>query len=353
MDLYWFPPRLFEERLPATLRERGPRVVDTAAGPTWMVGGVTWGPSGSMPGQDQNIPNVFARAGLQGGAFRPSSPALRLEDMDRDGVHAQVIYGPVRRFEMADRALRLACLRAYNDWAAEFSAHDPNRLCMLAILPADDPADAAVELQRAAGLGHRGAVLPIFESDRPVFGPAWSRLWDAASDTGLPISFHIAGGVHSLRASTGSWELSAYVTVLPAQLDEALAGMIFSGELERHPNVRLVLGESGIGWIPYMIERMDHVFPKYLDSVEDYRLSRAPSAIFRDQVLATFQDDRFGVRAIADIGADNVMWASDYPHPDSTFPNSRRVIEESFRGVDESVTRKVVCDNAARLYRFP
>src|SRR5438128_2385273 len=164
MDLYWFPLRLFEERLPAELRARGPRVVDSAGGPTWMVEGVPWGPSGSMPGQNQNIPNVFARAGLEGKAFRPSTPALRLEDMDRDGVYAQVIYGPVRPFEMAEPALKLACLRAYNDWAAEFSAYDPNRLCMLALLPVDDPAEAMAELKRVAGLGHRGAVVPIFES---------------------------------------------------------------------------------------------------------------------------------------------------------------------------------------------
>jgi predicted TIM-barrel fold metal-dependent hydrolase len=351
MDMHAFPPTLFEERLPAQIKDRAPRVVDSPEGKIWMAEGERWGLSGRAI--NARMPNIFDRAGLpDNGGFRPSTPELRLEDMDRDGVYAQVIYGPPGGIKLKDKALQTACLQAYNDWGAEFNSVDPNRLCVLPILPSVDAETAAAELRRAARLGHRGALFSIFESDKPAFDEYWNPFWAAANETGLPISFHLIGGAYSLRSNPGSWEMPAFVSIVPMQLDEAMSGMIFSGMLERFPNVKLVLGESGIGWVPYLVERMDHEYHKYYDTVRDYRLKRPPSEIFHDQVFVTYEDDPLGVRLIPQLGPENVMWASDYPHPDSTFPHSRRVIEEQFAGMDESVKQKVCCDNAARLYHI-
>lgn len=350
MDLHTLPPKLFVERLPAALKDRAPRVVETPDGPMWMADDQRWGPSG--PARTSNMPSVFARAGIEDDGFRPSTPALRLEDMDRDGIYAQVIYGPVRPFALRDPALKVACLAAYNDWGAEFNAYNPNRLCVLPILPAHDPKAAAAELERVAKLGHRGVIFSIFESETPVFRPEWDPFWAAANETGLPVSFHLSGGTYSLHSNPGSWEMPAYVSVVPMQLDEALAGTIFAGILERFPNVKLVLGESGIGWVPYLVERMDHEYHKYFDTIRDIRLKRPPSAYFHDQVFVTYEEDPLGVQLIPRLGPDNVMWASDYPHPDSTFPYSRQAIDEQFAGMDEAIKQKVCCDNAARLYHI-
>jgi len=351
MDTNALPPDLWTARLPAAQREGGPRVEETADGRRfWTVGGTPVSPSGSF---DRRLPSAIARAGLEDDGYRPSNPRLRLADMDRDGIEGSVIYGPITGLVpavMRDPALRHACFRAYNDWAAEFNATDPRRLCMLAMLPADDPAAAAAEVERAARLGHRGVQLGHFEAATPIHDRAWEPLWAACAAAGLPLSFHLIGGTYLLRLNPGSWEMVAFAAVAPMQLDEVLVTVVLSGILERHPRLRVVLGESGIGWVPYVLERMEHEHDKYAGRTRDHRCALRPSELFRRQVYVTFEEDRLGIGLIEDIGADNVMWASDYPHPDSTFPESRHAVEEAFRDVDSEVTRKIVAENCARLY---
>jgi predicted TIM-barrel fold metal-dependent hydrolase len=344
MDLHSWPPDLFARRLPAAVRDEAPRVVQGPDGPMWMVEDTPLGPSG------RSISSL--KLGLPDTGFRPSTPALRLEDMDLDGIQTQVIYGPPRGFSLKNKRVASACMQAYNDWGVEFNRADPQRLCLLAMLPAHDPEAAAAEVRRVAASGHRGAQFNIFEPGKPPFDPYWEPFWEAAEETGLPISFHLSGGTYSLFSRPGSWEMPAFVTIAPMQLDEAMVGMVFSGALERHPGLRIVLGESGIGWVPYVVQRMDHEYRKYNARTQDYQLRREPSAIFHDQVFLTYEDDPLGVSLIPLFGEDNVMWASDYPHPDSTFPNSRKVIEEQFAGVGAAIKQKVCYENAARLYGF-
>jgi predicted TIM-barrel fold metal-dependent hydrolase len=134
------------------------------------------------------------------------------------------------------------------------------------------------------------------------------------------------------------------------QLDEVLASVILAGVCERHPKLRLVLGESGIGWIPYLLERLDDTWEERL--TDDCPLSMLPSAYFKRQIYATFQKDPHGVAAMTRIAPDNVMWGSDYPHRDGTWPFSRKVIEDQFRGVDEAIARKMLWENVRRVYRI-
>ncbi len=343
LDIHAMPPGVFEERLPAALRERGPRVVDTQDGPFWLVEGKPLSPSGRKA------------AGLirsEGHGFRPGDPHARLEDMDRDGVHAHVIYSPTTtqlRFE--DPLLRAACLAAYNDWAAEFNRAAPDRLFALADLPCHEPGAARAELLRAAKLGLRGAIVHQFQGADPIFEPSWEPFWDAVQETGLPISVHLGPGTHSLRPQLGSWRFPAFVAVVPIQLDEVLSGMIFSGMLEKRPRARLVLGEAGLGWVPYVIERLDHEHHKYFENTRDHRLSMLPSEIFARQVYVTYEEEKLGVQLIPQIGIRNVMWASDYPHGDSTWPHSRRAIADSpLAALGAEAVRRIVCENAAEVY---
>jgi predicted TIM-barrel fold metal-dependent hydrolase len=142
------------------------------------------------------------------------------------------------------------------------------------------------------------------------------------------------------------------------QMDEPLAAVIFSGALERHPGLRIVLAETGIGWLPYMLERMDDTYQRFVDAADYWRangglrLSMPPSEYWKRQIWATFQLDLVGLRLVDVLGASRVMWASDYPHADSTWPDSRRAIEENFRGVAEATRRRILCDNARELYRL-
>ncbi len=344
MDVHVLPPDLFQERLPAKWRERGPQVRETDDGPFWFVDGNRSSPSGRKG-------TGYISADDHG--FRPGDPKTRLEDMDRDGIYCHVVYGPTTtQLRFQDPELHAVCSIAYNDWAAEFNKVDPNRLVLLPDLPSTSPQAAVDELQRVAGLGHRGAIISnhVGRGD-PIFEASWLPFWDAAQDVGLPIHVHLSGGNHSLRAQLGSWRMPAFVAVVPMQLDETLAGMIFSGVLEQRPNLKFVMGEAGLGWIPYVIERLDHELHKYGPQIKDYKLQTLPSEIFARQIYTTYEDEKLGVELIPRIGVDNVMWASDYPHGDSTWPHSRKAIDESpISTLGEEAVRKITCENAARLY---
>jgi len=296
--------------------------------------------------------SAIGRAGIEDDGYRPGSPKLRLEDMDLDGLRASVIYGPLALgFPISDPTLQTACYAAWNDWAVqEFNAHAPDRLCVLAFLPSHSAETAAAELQRCAEIGHRGAILDVFSVD--LGDPAWDALWAAAQDTRLPISFHLKGGSwSSLSYRMGRWQSAAFASILPLQLDEALATMIFSGALERHPDLTLVLAEVGLGWLPYFLARMDLEWLALKDKL-DYAPTTSPSELFRRQVIAAFEDDVLATQAIPMIGAGSCMWASDYPHTDSTFPRSQEAVAEMFANLPDEDRRKITATNCARLYGF-
>jgi predicted TIM-barrel fold metal-dependent hydrolase len=344
MDLHAMPADVWETRLPAPMRERGPRVLDTDDGPYWHLDGQPIMPSGRKPG------GLIERH--QHG-FRPSTPEHRLEDMDRDNVHTQVIYGPPGSLRFADKDLQTAVYQAYNDWGAEFNANDPDRLVLLPLIPSHDGELAAKELERCIAMGHRGCLIDEHVIEPPLWDASWFRFWDVADEASVPVSVHLGGGLRSIKAMRNSWTFPAMVAIIPMQLDEIVVGMIFSGVLEQRPNVTLVLGESGLGWIPYVLDRMDHEHHNYFEKTEDHRLSMTPRELFHRQVIATFEEDDLGIELIDRIGVDNVCWASDYPHGDSTWPNSMQAIMDTQLGnVAPDVRRKVIHDNAARIYNI-
>lgn len=349
LDLWNLPREVWEGRLASTWGERGPRVTEINGGKWWTCDGSVLGMFGmrGMPGL-----SATTRTGVEDDGFRASNPELRLADMDLDGVRASVIYGPnLLGLAINDVELKAAVLAAYNDWAVEFNQHAPDRLCVLPVLPTHAPQAAVAELERVARNGHRGAIINPFEflpSD-----PTWEPLWAAAAACGLPLSFHIGGGTSRLNVAWGGWELAAWAAVTPKNMDEPLAMMIFAGPLERHPDLKLVFAECGVGWLPYFIARMDQMFEKHTPKATDYRIKTKPSELFRRQIMATFEEEPFGPQLIPLVGADNCMWASDYPHPDSTFPHSRDAIAEAFRGLDAGLVEKVTVTNCKRLYGFP
>jgi len=354
LDLPAVPPGLWESRLPRTLAPRGLRVVESDGKRRWICDGRVLGPSGAANRELLKKLSAIGRAGIEDDGYRAGIPKLRLEDMDRDHLWASVIYGPLAiGLPIADPELQSACYAAWNDWAVEeFNATAPERLCVLGFLPSHAPEAAAAELERCAALGHRGAVIDVFEID--LSDPAWDRLWRAAEETRLPISFHLKGGMWSpalQKRRIGKWPYAAYASLLPMQLDEPLALMIFSGALERHPGLRLVLAEAGIGWVPYFLGRMDLEW-KALRAQLDYAPAVPPSELFRRQVLVTFEEEALGAELLPLVGADQCMWASDYPHTDSTFPHSLEAIEEALGTLSTEDRRKVTATNCAELYGF-
>jgi predicted TIM-barrel fold metal-dependent hydrolase len=355
MDLCYIPPGMWQERVPAQWRERAPRVARGERGPVWVREGEVWGTWGSKRADKRKV--VFDLVGLpeepEPGVFRPASPRYRLADMDADGVEAHVIYNFLD-WPFTDQTLKAECLKAYNSWLAEeFCVADRDRLIGLPTLPAHEAEEAAAELQRVQKLGLRGAIFDVFGAVLPIFDAAWERLWAAAAESGIALSVHIGGGCHTLGPrgprSYGTWQHAARAAVGCVQLDEVLATVIFSGILERHPNLKLVLGESSIGWVPFVLERLEFEYRNY-GHIADFAGRLPPTEYFRRQVYVTFQDEVLGVQQIPAIGADNVMWASDYPHADGTYPHSEAAVERIFAGVAPEIRHKATRENARRLY---
>jgi len=354
LDLRAVPPRLWEDRLSAADAARAPRVVERDGERTWVCEDRVLGGSGNpRAGGLLKGLTAIGRAGIEDDGYRAGTAALRLADMDRDGLRASVVYGPLSLgLPIVDPALQYACYAAWNDWAVEeFNAVAPDRLSALAFLPAASPEAAADELVRCASIGHRGAIIDVFEID--AGDRAWDPLWAAAEETGLPISIHIKDGTSSgLSYRVGKWQSAAFATVLPLQLDEHLAIFLFGGALDRHPGLTLVLAESGVGWLPYFLARADMEWVALKDKL-DYASSIPPSELFGRQVMATFEEDALGTQLIPLLGTDRCMWASDYPHTDSTFPESRRVIEETLGALPADDVRRLTVTNCAELYGFP
>ena len=351
LDLSAVPPAVWQSRLAPGDAGRGPRVEERDGKAIWVCEDRVIGRSGmNVRNETAKSLSAIGRAGIDDDGFRAGTPKLRLEDMDRDGLQASVIYGPLALgFSIEDPQLEAASYAAWNDWAVEeFNAVAPDRLCVLAFLPSHSPEAAAAELERCAAIGHRGAIIDVFTIE--AGDPGWDRLWSAAEETGLPISFHLKDGTWSgLRYRLGRWQSAAFATVLPLQLDEPLATMVFCGALERHPRLRLVLAESGIGWLPYFLARMDLEWANLREKL-DYAPQLAPSDLFRRQVMATFEEDALGPELIPLLGPDCCMWASDYPHTDSTFPHSREAIEATLGTLADGDRRKIIATNCAQLY---
>ena len=364
IDLQWLPKDLWQKRVPAQWREASPKVVETPEGPYWFCGDERWdawggrkGAAGAMGGRRL----ALERGGvLEPGVLRPTTTELRLADMDRDGVDATVMYGPIVPLLIGDPQLRKVCYRAYNDWLAEFCATAPARLIGVGLIPIDDAESAGAEVRYLKRIGLRTCMLLAARVPTPLWDEAWEPLWQAAAETGIPIGFHLGGGLRTV-VSNGPKAMSpgnmgVRVSASPLQMDEALAAVIFSGALERYPSLKVVLAETGIGWLPYMLERMDDTYRKFLDAPDFWRshsrlaLAMPPSAYFHRQVWATFQSDLAGMRLLDVLGEDRVMWASDYPHADSTWPDSQTAIELNFKTVPDRARRRILCENARELY---
>lgn len=359
------PADLWKTRLDARLRDRAPEVVRHPRSGAWLFVAEGAPPfpvaSGFAAGRSGEALKAFMSAGYE--AARPSGwdPVARIADQDLDGVDAEVLYPTLgmRLFAIPDAELQHACFGVYNEWLADFCGHDPRRLYGVGLISLEDVGRAVVDVERIAAAGMRGAMIwGAPPEDRPYSDRAYDPFWSAASEHGLPVSLHIITGrgrrAERLGASLRGRSAAArnpgiiYATVTH-EIQESLATLVFGGVLERFPDLRIVSAENDVGWLPHFLYRMDHGFEKYGAMLPE-KLPMPPSAYVRRQVWATFQDDPVGPATWQLFGERNYMWASDFPHSDSTFPDSRAWIERSFGGVPDEVRRRIVYDNAVELY---
>jgi predicted TIM-barrel fold metal-dependent hydrolase len=351
------PADLWTSRMPRHLRERAPRVVRQdfhgRESDLFVAEGLVPFPvSGfAVAGFDpREFPDRMTR-GYAG--VRPSAwdPALRIADQERDGVAGEVLYPSLAMtlFQLEDAELRAASFAAYNEWLADYCAHSPRRLAGIAMISLEDPRQATADLAAAAIKGLRGAMVwGDAPAERPYGDPSYV-FWAAAQALGLPLSFHI---LTERRSSNWKTTVMRYYPLLHHVIQRTFSELILSGVLERFPRLQIVSVENDIGWIAHFIQRLDHAWEKYRYLEPTGAIPNPPGFYFRRQIRATFQDDLIGVRTRDAIGADNLMWASDFPHSDSTWPHSREVIERDFAGVPAAELRKMVFETASQLYRL-
>jgi predicted TIM-barrel fold metal-dependent hydrolase len=202
-------------------------------------------------------------------------------------------------------------------------------------------------------MGLRGVTIPSIPAfsnsppeDMPYTDLMYEPLWAGLAEMKLPVHFHL--GTKPVTRGLER-ELMVSVSTNKASMGEPIACFIFSGALQRHPDLKIVSVESGIGWMAFFIQWMDHTFHKHRYHTKS-ALTEPPSFYFHRQVFGTFIDDKVGVRNRDVIGVENILWSSDYPHINSSWPESRKSIEEHFRGVPTDEKRKMVAENAANLY---
>jgi predicted TIM-barrel fold metal-dependent hydrolase len=330
--------------------------------------GLTWGPWGAYTAAQGSGAKWALEVGgaLREGELRPTTPDLRLADMDRDGVDATVMYGPTDPFIVADIELRREVYRAYNDWLAEFQSAKPDRLIGAAQLPLDDPDGAREELQRLASKGFKHFNVMAARAEPPIYNDEWEPFWSLAEEVDIPIGFHLVVEVRRTRPQ-GPAEAPQNPLVAGAirtamnmqgyQLMDPIAGLILNGVLDRHPGLRLVMAEAGLAWVPHFIQSLDFYVNRIKSgraigglSGEEKLPDLMPSEYFKRQIWITFQDDKAGMKMLDYLDEDRVMWASDYPHPASTWPNSQAVIEAQMAHLTPAVKQKVLSENARRLY---
>jgi predicted TIM-barrel fold metal-dependent hydrolase len=367
---------LWTRRAPTAFKERVPRIQAVDGRDTWMLDGVPLGPvrGGGVIDREGNK-SAFVDSfewGLDRIHKAAFDPATRLELMDECGVHAQVLFpsavgigGHRLANATAEPLLRRLVVELYNDAMAELMESSGRRFLPLAIMPAWSIDDCVREAERAAGMGFRGVNMtsdPDETGSPDLASRAWDPLWEVCADLHLPVHFHIASSLTQMDFYGKYFWASQHEYVKPAVGGSMLflgsarvvINSIFAGIFDRHPKLKMVLVESGIGWIPFILETMDYELWENAPA-QAAELSRMPSEYFKDHWYATFWFERArgNLQPVVDaVGEDNILFETDFPHPTCLYPDPLGTIEETMSTLRPGSRRKILGDNAVALYRL-
>ena len=356
------PPDLWTHRLDAKHKDRGPRVVSEEDGDFWYVGDVrSTSFSGIQAGVRFEDREKLRPSGrweeVREGSYNPEA---FVKENESDGVNASVLY-PTAGFSfygsVFDGELLSAIFRAFNDWLIDFCSANPKQLLGVGMVNVDNVDEAVGEMERIRKNGLVGAMIPAYSPpDRTYNLPDYDALWTAAQDLDIPLSLHI--GTNRAARGQGFRHFNNFRASEMAAVDYwvrvSLGDMIFGGVFERYPSLKIVCVEYETSWAPTLLERMDYTYTQRASSgrFARFKTNLLPSDFFHRNVFLSFQEDHLGVKDRAIIGVDNLMWGSDYPHTESTFPRSKEIVAKILEGVPEDEKRKIVHDNAARVYNL-
>lgn len=296
-------------------------------------------------------------------------PKARLDDMDADGIDTAVLFGG-GPLGTANHELHMASFEAYNRWLADFCAHAPSRFAGVGYVPMHD-VDVAIRMMRnCVKWGLKTVNIPAFpmsqmaslnggdaqtraltgdvNSERSYADPEFDPLWQAACDLGIPLTIHLGG--RAVRFTEPKFFLSDLL-MSKFGMGEPIAIMIYGGVFQRFPDLKLASVESGVGWFAFAANYMDETWHKQRHWVNSV-LEKAPSHFWEHNIYGSFIHDRAGILMRDLPGAGNIMWSSDYPHSETTFPHSQAKIEELFAGVPEADKNMIIGGRAKALFNL-
>ena len=371
------PPNLWVDRVAFKDRDRAPHMeVDDTGMDVWVYDGKRM-PSSGLSAVVGKSKEEFSPEPLNYSEMRPGcyDAKARLEDMDRSGVLASLCFPTLPRFcgqlfmEASDREFGFHCLQIYNDWLVEdWCGVAPGRYIPLMLIPMWDPALAVTEMERMAA---RGVTAFAFsENPEPLGLPTihdasgyWDPVMAAANELGLVASMHV-GSSSTLPKICSDAPFMANLTWGASRTSGTMLSWLFSGLFQRYPTLKIALSEGEVGWMPYFLERAEQVLDK-----QRYWVKRGTTFMghagngadldtldiretFRGHVFGCFIEDHHGVKSLAELGEDNIMCETDYPHSDSTWPDCIGVARNVIKDLPENVQYKLLRGNAERLYRF-
>jgi predicted TIM-barrel fold metal-dependent hydrolase len=363
------PPDLYSSRIDARFRDRAPRMERrrTPAGreyDAWVINGMQVGTLGAVmqAGQRFEDPSQIDFLGMwedvRKGAYDPQA---MLAENEEDGVWGSCLQPSQGLFwyRIPDSELLTEICRVYNDWIAEFCRADPQRLKGIAMLNVDDVAVGVRELERAKKLGLVGAFIPVSPlPERPYRDPVYDPLWAIAQDLSMPLLLHIATNRSGVPGCEFTMDVSELTGAGRSTTDHwvrySLSAMVFAGVFDRFPRLKVGSVEHETAWIPHWLKQMDFTYRERPVFTKGWKSKEGmlPSDYWRRNMFVEFMEDDLGVELREHIGVDNMLWGSDYPHAESTWPRSRDFLDRIFAGVGEEERRKITSDNAAQLFGF-
>ncbi len=282
-------------------------------------------------------------------------PAERVKEMAKDGVSAEVLYPTLGLglFGLDDAKLQEACFRVYNDWLIDYCQVALDRLVGVACIPVYDIEVGVAEMERCRKAGMKGAMIwQAPHPDLPFYSEHYEPLWAAAEALDMPISLHILTGHNYSKNGLRARGVESYRGSVNLKTQDVVNGVfdfIFYGILHRHPGLKLVTVENEASWAPYYLQQWDYYYRRFR-ATNPPPIDREPSEYFFRQVFSTFFNDPAAGHNFDWWGVDNCMWSNDYPHPNSTWPNSRKVIERDLGHLPTAARNKIVRGNVAKLY---
>jgi predicted TIM-barrel fold metal-dependent hydrolase len=363
------PPDMYSARIEPKFRDRAPRMErrKTEGGreyDAWMINGMQVGTLGAVmqAGQRFEDPSQIDFLGVwedvRKGGYDAHSMIVENEE---DGVWGSCLQPSQGLFwyRLPDSQLLTEICRVYNDWITDFCKPYPERLKGIAMLNVDDVEEGCRELERVKKLGLVGAFIPVSPlPDKPYRDPIYDRLWATAQDLEMPLLLHIAtnrAGVPGCEFTINVGELTgAGRSTTDHWVRYSLSAMVFAGVFDRYPRLKVGSVEHETAWIPHWLKQMDFTYRERPVFTKGWKSSDGmlPSDYWQRNMFVEFMEDDLGVELRKHIGVDNMLWGSDFPHAESTWPQSKQFLERIFVGVPEEDRRKITADNAAKLFGF-